>query len=371
MRISPRQLTVGLLAMATLVAAAEADAVRLKRGLEYSSVKIVAVRNGFVTYKFGGRNVSKALASVKTITLSDNADFNRGEALLVDSKFTEALAAYRLAEGSADKAWQRWLVSYRLLAAADGAGDVEEAVKRWVTIVEADGMSEASLKLHPTRRAPPKSEANDKAIALLEAKAASVKNKPYLREIKTLLVELYTVQGQAEKAAKATAELSSATAKPPATGGKDPGAAPVVPAGSGRNADALRLAGVSPKDGNYDAVIQQIQPKLKAFSQVELAGALYMMGAAQLQLGKAQKDAARRKDLLTQSGLNLMRVVVFLGDAPQAPAALLDAGEVNHLLGNADGARSAYGMLAKRHPRSTQAAEAKKRVAAMDKANGG
>jgi len=363
----------GVLAVAAACATASADAVRLKSGLEYSPVTIVSVANGFLTYRLNGRNVTKPLGDVASVTVNDNAEFNRGEALLSEKKYAQAVAAFTAADKAAAKPWQKRLAGYRILAAADAAGDIEESTKRWIQIVKADGASPASLKLHPTKAAAAKSKANDNAIRLLEAQVPLTKDKAFIREMKTLLAELYTQQGQMAKARKITAELSGSGVKPPNGGDNGNGGKTVVvpPPSSGRGGAALRLAGVAMKSGNYAQVIRQIEPALKSFSEVELPPALYLLGAAQLELGRAEKAPVKRKGLLSQAGLNLMRVVVFAGDADEAAPALLAAGEVNQLLGDTSGAGAAYMLLRSKYPKSPLVGEAGKRLAKLDKANGG
>ena len=153
----------GVLAWAAAASVAPADAVALKNGLVYDPAAITRVSAGFVTFKMGQATLTKPLADVAAITLSDNAPFNRGEALLKAGKFAQAVTEYQAAEKSASKPWQKTLVVYRLLAAAEAAGQIDEAVSRWLKLVDADSAGAGSLKLRPKKLAPAKSRANDRA----------------------------------------------------------------------------------------------------------------------------------------------------------------------------------------------------------------
>jgi len=193
------------------------DAVRLRSGLTYDPVAIVGVADGALTCRLRGRLVTKWLRDVASITLSDGAEFNRGEALLKAKKYAEAVAAYKASNKAAAQPWHGYLVNYRILVAADAAGDIEESTRRWIAIVEADRASPASLKLSPTKAGPAKGKANDNAIRLLEAKAsAEGAKRAYVQAIKMLLVELYLKQGQGEKARKIASEVGGVEITPAA-----------------------------------------------------------------------------------------------------------------------------------------------------------
>ena len=341
------------------------DSIRLKSGVVYDPVAIKAVGNGLITFQMGtGRQLVKPLAQVASVALAGNAEFNRGESLLAEGKHAEAVAAFRAAEQAARQNWMRVLISYRLLAAAEEAGQIEEAVGRWLKIADATGAGPGSLALRPKKTGPPRSAANNRAIAALEAKARTVKSKLYLRAIRTLLVDLYTAQGQLDKARSLAAQVAGAsvsTGTKPATG-----EGPVVSPAGGKHAAQLKLAELSLKSKRHDDAIAQIEPLLKSLSEVELPTGLCLLGTAQLAKARSATPAAARP-LLLKAGLNLMRVVGFHGRANEAPAALLAAGEVNERLKNVKAAQAAYRMLTSRYGKSPQAGEAHQRLARLSK----
>ncbi len=351
--------TCGLLALAAAAAAARGDAVVLKTGVPFDPVEITQVANGQITFRFGtGRLLTKSLAEVRTITLADNPDFNRGELHLKNGEHDQAISAYREAEGRARRPWQGTLVSYRLLAAAEAAGQIDQAVARWLKIVDDSGAGPGSLELRPRKLAPRGSPGNDRAVGLLEQKLATVADKDYRRAVQMLLVDLYSAQGHAEKARKLMTALAGSG---PATTGPTAGNNDRPPP-NGQAAAQLKLASLSVQAGRLRDAVGQLQPYLKQFSAADLPKALYLLGEAQLGLARSEKDASAARKLLVEAGLNFMRVAALHPDAPETPAALLGAGEVNERLGNEQAARLAYSLIGARHGKSPVAAEAKKRL---------
>jgi TolA-binding protein len=74
--------------------------------------------------------------------------------------------------------------------------------------------------------------------------------------------------------------------------------------------------------------------------------------------------------LFKRAGLNLMRVVSYYPDSPEAPTALLLAGQINEKLGNANAARRAYEKVTTTYRDSDSAKKAAELLAAMQKPAG-
>lgn len=341
---------------------APADVVVLKSGLRYEPAEVLAVTGGVIAYRLGsGRTIQKPLAEVASVTIDGDGDFNRAEGLLKQGKFVEAVAVYSRAERAA-RGWKKTLVRYRLLAAAEAAGDINRAVKQWVEIVDADDASKAALALRPRKLGPRRGAGNDRAINLLEAKGRIVRTPAYLRAIRELLVDLYERQGRLGEARALAAKLAGGTGQTQPATGQQP---PIAPTQA--NGADLRLARLSLRSGRHREVIERLRPRLRGFSAAELPTGLYLLGSAQLGLAKAEADSAQARALLLAGGLNLMRVAVLFPGSEEAPGALLLAGEVNERLKNPEGARAAYSELISRHGKSPEAGKAKealKRLAA-------
>jgi len=361
MSVSGSRTTCLLLALAGAAGAAAGDAVRLKNGIPYEPVQIRRVRNGVIAFQLpGGKTMTRAMSDVAGVSLSELAEFNRGESLMAEGKHEEAIRAFRGARGSARLGWQKTLIDYRLLAAEEAAGKIDQAVERWLQIADKGRGGPGTVALRPTRLAPAKSRENDRAIAILEARLGKITAKAYRRAVQELLVDLYARQGQVEKARALQLALSGQPGTRPADDGNGP-----EPPKAGSQSDQLRLARLSLKGKRYDEVVRIVRPRLKRFSAAELPAALHLLGLARLEQAKARRDPGQARELLVDAGLNLMRVATFFGDSEEAPSALLAAGEVNERLKNVEGARSAYAAVVERYAESDAAAEAKRRLARL------
>ena len=378
MRITARTILIvcGLVWSATGAATARGDGIRLKNGITYEPVQIVKVADGFVTFQFpvrAGRQIIKSLSEVAAVTIGTNADYNRAESLMGQGMHSQALDAFGAAENAARDEWEKTLISYRLLAAADAAAQIDQAVTRWLAIVDKADATDQSLQLCPKNPAPGRSPQNDRAIALLEAKAKQVTSEKFLRQIQRLLVDLYELQGRADQARALAAKLvATAPATGPAATGPtgerttDPSSLP--PRTPASNADTLRAAAVLLDEGRYGEAAAMLRHRLEGLSAVELPAGLLLLGKAQLEMAKSDPDPDKARRLLLESGLNLMRVAACFPKGQEAPEALLAAGEVNERLDNTDAARAAYALLLKRYAGSAVATQARHKLDRLGKA---
>jgi len=331
-----------LAAAACLLVAAEApcDAVKLTSGLVYDPVTVTDVDNGQITFRTLGAQPSKPLGELASVTLTGQNRFNAAEELFAKGKNDEAAAAYLAAATAADKPWQKRLIQCRRMAALAAAGRVDEALKLWLAMVDAAGVTKGTLDLRPTTLPPAGSKANDRAVALLEGKVKQVSSAAYRGAILLALAELHERQGRIDQARALRESLSTSGGRP--TAPTPP--ATVVARTSSANA-LLRSANSWLKQGECEKVADAIKKNLNVFRTADLPSALYLLGRAQSELAKREKDPKAARELLLRAGLNLMRTVVFFPASDEAPHALLSAGEVNERLGNLTAARSAFSAV--------------------------
>jgi TolA-binding protein len=339
-------------------APARADTVRLARGLVYEQVFVMDVSDGLVRFRTqSGSDVSKPLSDLTALELSGQEAVNQAERLLQEGKPAEAAAAYAALLKSGPLGWRKALARYRLLAAQEAAGQIDEAVRLWLEVCD-ESASPGHLALRPKKLPAAGSAANDKAIALLAAKAAKGEtNKAYLRSLQQLLLDLYERQGKLDQAQALAAQMASETATQPSPGR---GPAPATPAGGDLQ---LRQAGLALKKGDYAEVVGLVEGRLAGFSAADLPAALYFLGRAEMELAGKETNADIACETLLRAGLNLMRVVANFPDSQYAPEALYSAGELNQRLGNRAAAKAAYEAVVKRYG---QSASAEKAAAALE-----
>lgn len=348
-----------LAALLPLMAAAPAspDTVKLTNGLVYDRVTIIAVAGGTIRFRTAAAQPTKSLRDLALVKLTGEEGFNRAEELLAAGRYAEAAKAYSAAGKVTGTAWKRTLIRYRRMSAAEAAGAIDEAIRLWLVLADEARGVKGVLELRPRKLAPKASQANERAIALLNAKAARVKAKPYRTAILEALVDVYERQGRLVEAQALQARLAGRTTRPGARNGGGP--SPGADGRPGASANAgLRLAGLLLKRDQFEKVVSTVEPTLKRLEAADLPSALYMLGRAQLELAKRRKDKKAARDLSLEGGLNLMRVVVFFGGAGEAPYALLLAGQANENLGNFAAARAAYSTVISRFSASSSAKSA-------------
>ncbi len=348
-----------LAAVLTVAAQTCADSIKLTSGIMYDPVKIMGASDGMIRFLWGKSTLSKPVSKVAFINITDDGNFTKGENLLGQGKYAEAEKAYSSAQRTATK-WKKTLIDYRLLAVSNAAGDIDKSTARWLKIVDDANASAGALSLRPKKLAPPKSKANDRAITLLNGKIKETKSDAYVKAIRELLVDLYERQGQL---AKARAEAMKLAGKTPTS--KPSNGTKTLPVGSANV--QLRLASLSMKDGQFDEVIELLQPRMKQFAAPELPTAMLLLGKARLEKAKAEPKKPASRKLLIEAGLDLMRVAVFFTSSSEAPHSLFLAGEVNERLGNARGAKAAYSAVVRRYAKSPAAKDAKKAMERMKK----
>ncbi len=371
--------TLLLCAAAVLVAAvsATADSIKLTNGLVYDPVTILGVADGVIRFQMKGSTISKPISELALVGISDDKDFTLAEDLFQQGKSAEAEKAYSAAQRPAAADWKKTLIDYRLLAVSESAGQIDKATARWLKIVDdalrdshgrTPGASTGALALRPRKLAPAQNEANDRAIALLKGKVKEAASDAYVKAIRQLLVDLYERQGKLDEAKAEVAKLAGKSETPDTQTSSAKTGPETPPVGS---ADVqLRLASLSLKQGQYEQVVNQLQPKMNRFTADDLPSAMLLLGRAKLELSKQDQDESATEKMLLEAGLDLMRVVVFFGSSDEAPDALLSAGQVNERLGNTKAAKAAYSAVVEKFAQSPAAGESQKAMETMKKRTG-
>ncbi len=352
-------------AVLTVAAPACADSIKLTNGITYNSVTIIGVSDGVVRFRMGRNTISKPVSKLALVNIADDGNFTRGETLLTQSKYAEAEKAYSTSRRAATALWKKTLIDYRLLAISNATGQIDKATARWLKIVDDADVSAGVLAMRPKKLAPAKSKANDRAITLLNGKIKETKSDAYIRSIRRLLVDLYECQGQLAQARAEAIKLAGKTPSSetkPSNGKTRPDTPPVGSANV-----QLRLASLSMKERRFDRVIELLQPRMKQFTAAELPTAMLLLGKAKLEKAKRESKKPDAKKLLTEAGLDLMRVAVFFSTDSEAPYALFLAGQVNERLGNNRGAKAAYSAVVNRFAKSPAAKDAKRVLERMKK----
>ena len=352
-------LTVGAL----LAGSARADTIRIGK-LPYPGVRIEGLEGQDVLFAVaGGRTLRKPLEEVAAIAVTGKDDLNKAEELLEANKPGEAVAAYdRAIQG--ESGWLERLIRFRRLAALGKSTNVDRAVEEWLNLLAEPGPTAFLLKLRPGVFGPKGSPQNAGAISLLEARKDAFKdNKAVSGAIDDLLLALYQQEGKTEEAASLAGRIAAHSGPVAPVAGTGP--APAVDKAAGTQ---LRALEVLIGQGKAEEVLKEIQANLAAnrYSVDDQPRALWISGKARRKLAEAATGIDQRKRLI-EAGLDFMRVVAFFASSPEAPEALLAAGQVNAELGNPWAATNALEGVVQRYPDSdaakTAATELEKRKA--------
>ena len=367
-------LLVGLLAPLAL-----ADEVKITTGgrssMPYGGVQVIGVRGGNLVFRTRGNQVDKPLASVELVRLDGQWDFNEAESMLAMKDYAKAGKAFLDLAGKPADERVRPLARWRAMYAFDKAGAIDQAVQLWLAIVQGDPAmltSSPSLDASRPRTLGEKgSPANKAAIAMLESRLPTLKQESLRSIVQQLLSELYEREGQADKALAIAKTLAGAgqpalTTTASSTGPAKPSQATSGTALPGMTTPSVSVAGAKVrlatlllKEGKSAEALRAIQDNLNAFREDELAEALLVSAKARADQARKASDAAQGREMLTQAGLDYMRVASYWPQAGQAPEALMGAAAVNAQLGNAQAARLTYQRVIARYPQSPQALSAR------------
>lgn len=342
-------LTLAILAGASALAApAGADEVKAK-GIRYATAQVTGAAEGQLTFRASGASFDVPLSEVQFIQLSGMNALNRAEKLMQGDEPAKAVKAYQAAERRTRTDWQKYLIRHRMLKAATAAGQIDEAVRLWLELLNAARDGERLLPARPDSLAGASSAANKKAIALLKPAVAKAKSKAVRAAMAQLLLKLYQAEDMDDQARELAREELGAAAAPD---GEGPSAAGL----------AAQLEGLAVLVQSDPAKVEsQIRENLDNYSPSELARALLLLGQSQVVQALRADDAESKQRQMMAAGLNFMRVWVYYPTTDEAPEALFLAGKVNASLArpNRAAAETAYRRVLRDYPKSEAAAKAR------------
>ena len=124
-------------------------------------------------------------------------------------------------------------------------------------------------------------------------------------------------------------------------------------------ADSLRRIEAEISQGRAGQAVAEIDAGLRGWSSTELPIAFMARGKARMALARQATTPEDQKKLYVQAGVDFMRVAVLFPYSPQAPDALLLAGQSCASAGNSAGATAIYQTLTSKYPDSQAARQAK------------
>ncbi len=309
---------------------AAGDDVQMLTGLSYSDVRVTDVKDGIVVFSLNsGRRVEKELVEVKQITITGQETLNKAEKLLVEGKAADAVKSYDEFAKSTTQKWMLELVKYRRLEALKQAPLLTRAIKEWMDIVESSKYSKKTLAMKPTKFPTAGSDDNTRAIKELEARIKSPPSnatKEYVVTLKQLLLDLYQLEGQDEKATKLAEELTGSTSGPTNNG-------TTSSTTSGNVGAQLKGIAVLINQGKASQALDILEGNIKQYSEDELPLALLLRGKAKTLLAK-EDTGEQSQQMRLSGGLDFMRVFVYYPSSEEAPEALYLVGEMHTLLEN-------------------------------------
>ncbi len=335
----------------------EADKV-VVGGIPYAGVNVIRIADCRVTFAVQtGRQITKNLSEVTSLTIDNEPAFNNAENLLKKGQAQEALAAYEDADRISRNTLIKSLIRYRRLEALDQAGYIDEAVELWLEIVKENNASKESLALRPSNTGPKGSSRNNSAIKTLRKRLKDAEGA-LAQEIKALLEKLSRVQGQQPPRGDTTGKTNKGSDE------AAPGTQPIDVQGDVEK--ILKAAEGLISNNRPEQGLEQLKQNIKKFDYGQLPRALLLMGKAQR--ARAELASGEKADeLLYSAGLNYMKVVAHFPNSPEAPQALYLAGKVNASFSkpNIRAAKNAFNMIIERYDNSDFAAKAKQSLASL------
>jgi hypothetical protein len=349
--MSRRLTAVFVAALLVLAVPATADEVVLMGGLSYDDATVVGITNGELEFRTAqGRTTTRPLGDIERLMLTGQRAFNDAEESFATNDYLAAIEGYQRTVRGGSPDWLKNYAGRKLMAAATAAGQFDAAVIGYAAVAEQAPDDALLLKPDVPDR-PGQLQAGDAALA------AALDRRPDDATRRALLsLRLELLRGLGDDAALATVldELSSLSG----------GLGADTPAQRRQLAD-LRLgqANLAIDRGNADEAAQLIDEASSLFVEPQQAAeALFLRGRAKE--AAAGEDAQKLKD----AALDYMRVVAHyknLEGKPKVAASLLRAAAILDRLGDASAARNLYQAVATETPEAPEAAEAKRRLAAM------
>jgi TolA-binding protein len=266
------------------------------------------------TMNDNGRASSKPLQSVVQIEVEGEQLFNQAEASFAKNDMKAASDSYRKAIKKAGiKDWMKQRADGRLLELSDKIGDFLGAVAGFVELAKND--PSAAARRVPTITKEVTKEQIGQAITLVNTGVAGTK-APTRLTVYPFLIDLYTKNGQADKADQITKEAGKLQAAAGAAGGTDSmDRTSELALKKAEANNTLNKAKAFLDARQYDQAISLIVSHTPTFADPDSqAGALFMVAQA--------KDAlATTDDAREDAALAYMRVVAHFKALPGGHAA--------------------------------------------------
>jgi hypothetical protein len=336
--------SLGLLSAIALAGVARADSFKYD-GFPYKDVKISGFKDGGMAAIVGSAEKQYDLAKLESLNLVDSPKLNAAEDARKDPK--KASALYLDAIKSINRKDIKLLAQARAISVFEADGKYLDAVTNFLDVYQA-APTAATWELHPqTLPAAGSTLLKDSALRITEKLPAFAKSTDATKNLKSLLLEIYT-KANDPKAAALAKELNvgiAAVETPVASASTPQDVTPSVGAG-----DLSSVEGAVNAKKWDDAITQA--DALLATATGDAAIKLFQLKAqAYLGLGK-QEDAA----------LSLMRIALHYPNSPAAPTALLQTADIQKKLKQDVAANRLYKEIVDKYPNSPQALTAKKLI---------
>lgn len=222
------------------------------------------------------------------------------------NQFAAAIRAYESAAGTRASANVKAIIDYRLLAAFNQAGWIDQGASLWVRLADREKGAPLVLDCCPKTLAAKGDPRNAKAIGALGAKVRVLKDSKYRTTALKLLARLLSVE---ERSGEITRFL---------------------PPPSPNDAPELKLlrAGALLNKKQYADAEKAITGLLDELKKDSLAEAISIRAKALLGQASSATDKKEKQKLMQKAGLDFMRVATYFRGTPLAGESLFLAGGI-------------------------------------------
>jgi len=331
--------------------AVRADSIRLRSGetgsIDYAGAKIVGIEQGQLLYRTrDGRDNTRELDKVERIDVDGEPALAEAESAFSTDAFDKAVDGYQKVIRSTNKPWLAYWSSRRLQVAAEKTGRFDAAASAYIARVQFEDPNTIPKPALPSEQS---TYLNSATKDVMTAIGNPKLNDPQRIALLSFLIDLQRARRDTKAADEAANRLDELLAKDPS----NPNASRAIAKRKLQSAQAA----MDKKD--FRGAINEIESSRAQFTDpVQQADALYLLAEARFQLAAAGKQPQPLKD----AALAFARVVAHFKDAPDRPhvtAALMRLGQIEEMLGDAQGARTVYEQLASQYPDDPNAAAAR------------
>lgn len=328
-----------------------ADYVKID-GFGYDNVIIKGVQEGKLLVLVGPKSETHAFSKVDEVRIEDVPALAEAEKAYANKEYKKAGQSYITAMNRTNNRGLQQVIMARAIPALEADGRFNDAVKYFLEVYQAHP-TEAAWDLRPTKLPAKGSNMLAEAARMIESKLniPALKAETPQKNLKMFLLEIYQKAGNDAKAAALAKELGASLPETPTAGSNDtrtttpaaPESIQVADGATTRDVDAA----IAAKD--YAKAVALADSALRT-AQGETAAALYMAKARALAADKKPDDAA----------LAYLRIYAHYPSSPLAPAALLNAANIQKEQKREDAAKRLYREIVEKYPNSQQAQAARK-----------